>query len=222
MNKNKIKLHNPVRTFALAGLVFLILVPQSSSSVEPDSGNVKKEISEIASRIVSKMTDEEKIGQVIHISIPENFLDEIAIAEIEKIKPGGIILFGKNMGTKDEIRDLTKSLQSEMKKKDLPPLLISTDQEGGRVIRAKKGVTEFPGAMATGQTGNKSFAYSIGKITSFQLNSLGINLLLAPVMDINNNPENPVINTRSYGSTLGTVSDFATLYELGAREGGAI
>jgi beta-N-acetylhexosaminidase len=58
-------------------------------------------------------------------------------------------------------------------------------------------------------------------ITSYELNQLGINLLLAPVLDVNNNPENPVINTRSFGMTL-DAGDLAISYERGARLGGAI
>ncbi len=168
------------------------------------------------------MTDEEKAGQVIHISIPGKELDELAISEIKRIKPGGVILFGTNLGKSREIFDLTESLQNQAKKQKILPLFISTDQEGGRVVRVKKGVTEFPGAMALGQTGNEKYAYDVGFITSYQLNRLGINLLLAPSLDINNNPDNPVINTRSFGSDLDTVNIIATSYEKGARDGGAL
>ena len=182
---------------------------------------LKKEIEILADEILSKMTDEEKIGQIIHIAIPQNFLDPVAIEEIRKIKPGGIILFGMNFGTKDEILKLTTDLQNEANSLGIMPFLISTDQEGGRVIRIKS-VQDFPGAMAIGQVGNESFAEKVGFFTSNQLNSHGINLLLAPVLDINNNPENPVINTRSFGSDLNTVLKMSSAYQKGAMDGGAI
>ncbi len=209
--KKKIK-HLPILIF------LLIVVP----TFPQDKIELKNKIQKLATEIVLKMSDEEKAGQVIHISIPGKELDEVAISEIKRIKPGGIILFGTNLGKSREIFDLTESLQEQAKKQKILPLFISTDQEGGRVIRVKKGVTEFPGAMALGQTGNEKYAYDVGFITSYQLSRLGINLLLAPSLDINNNPDNPVINTRSFGSDLDTVNKIATSYEKGARDGGAL
>ncbi len=199
-------------------IILLTVVP----TFPQDKNELKNKIQKLATDIVLKMTDEEKAGQVIHISIPGKELDELAISEIKRIKPGGIILFGTNLGKSREIFDLTESLQNQAKKQKILPLFISTDQEGGRVVRVKKGVTEFPGAMALGQTGNEKYAYDVGFITSYQLNRLGINLLLAPSLDINNNPDNPVINTRSFGSDLDTVNTIATSYEKGARDGGAL
>ena len=186
-----------------------------------DYSDIRKRTLEQAAEIVSKMTDEEKAGQVIHIAIPKNYLDEVAISELQKVRPGGVILFGVNVGKKKEIRALTKGLQLEMKNLNSPPLFISIDQEGGRVVRVEKGVTSFPGALAIGQTKNPSYAFNAGLITSYELNKLGINLLLAPVLDVNNNPENPVIITRSFGMTL-DAGDLAISYERGARLGGAI
>lgn len=199
-------------------LPFLIL---TASLPATDLVDIRKRALSHAAEIVSKMTDEEKAGQVIHIAIPKNYLDDVAISELQKVRPGGVILFGVNLGKKKEIRALTKGLQAEMKNLNSPPLFISIDQEGGRVVRVEKGVTGFPGALAIGQTKNPSYAFNVGLVTSYELNNLGINLLLAPVMDINNNPENPVINTRSFGMTL-DAGDLAISYEKGARIGGAI
>ncbi|MBP7281112.1 MAG: glycoside hydrolase family 3 protein [Leptospiraceae bacterium] len=204
--------------------IFILLLTctslnQNLSAV--DLSEIRKRSLDEATKIVSQMTDEEKAGQVIHIAIPKNHLDEIAVSELQKIRPGGVILFGVNVGKKKEIRALTKGLQTEMKNLNSPPLFISIDQEGGRVVRVEKGVTTFPGALAIGQTKNPNYAFNVGLITSYELNSLGINLLLAPVLDVNNNPQNPVINTRSFGMTL-DASELAISYERGARLGGAI
>lgn len=175
-----------------------------------------------AREIVSSMSPAQKIGQVIHIAIPGKTLDPVAIKEIERVLPGGIIHFGKNLGTESEILSLNESLQNLAKKLNLPPLLISTDQEGGRVFRVRDGVAQFPGAMAVGQTMDEDLGYQVGFMTSYQLNRLGINFLLAPSLDINNNPKNPVINTRSFGSDIERVTKVAGAYERGARLGGAI
>ncbi|GBF37886.1 glycoside hydrolase family 3 protein [Leptospira johnsonii] len=175
-----------------------------------------------AEEISSKLSPEELVGQVIHVAIPGTVLDPIAKKEIETIKPGGVILFGRNLGSKSEIKSLNKDLQTSALENTGLPLLISVDQEGGRVIRVKDGVTQFPGAMALGQTKDKDMAKKVGFVTSYQLRKLGLNFLFAPDMDINNNPFNPVINTRSLGSNLETVLNAGVSYEEGARLGGSI
>lgn len=179
-------------------------------------------LSNKAWELTNRMSPEELVGQTIHIAIPSKTVDAIALEEIKNTKPGGIILFGKNLGSKEEIISLTADLQETAKSENLPPFLISTDQEGGRVFRVKDGVTAYPGAMAVGQTGNEEWGKTVGFVTSFELRSLGINFLFAPVLDINNNPFNPVINTRSFGSDIGRVSNVAVAYEQGARLGGAL
>ncbi|EMY62430.1 glycoside hydrolase family 3 protein [Leptospira terpstrae] len=179
-------------------------------------------LEEKAWAITNSMTESELVGQTIHIAIPQKTVDAIALEEIAATKPGGIILFGKNLGKKEEILSLTNGLQSAAKDKGLSPFLISTDQEGGRVFRVQDGITPYPGAMAVGQTGNTEWGETVGFVTSYELRSLGLNFLFAPVLDINNNPLNPVINTRSFGSDSKRVSDVAVAYERGARAGGCL
>lgn len=182
----------------------------------------KQWLEEKAWSITNAMTDEELVGQTIHIAIPSRTVDQTALDEIKQTKPGGIILFGKNLGKKGEILSLTENLQLAAKENGLQPFLISTDQEGGRVFRVQDGITHYPGAMAVGQTGKKQWGEVVGFVTSYELRSLGLNFLFAPVLDINNNPLNPVINTRSFGSDVNRVSEVAVAYEKGARAGGCL
>ncbi|TGL16924.1 glycoside hydrolase family 3 protein [Leptospira levettii] len=182
----------------------------------------KRWLDEKAWSITNNMSEEELVGQTIHIAIPSKTVDQIALDEIKQTKPGGIILFGKNLGKKEEILSLTENLQIVAKENGLQPFLISTDQEGGRVFRVQDGITHYPGAMAVGQTGKKEWGEIVGFVTSYELRSLGLNFLFAPVLDINNNPLNPVINTRSFGSDVNRVSEVAVAYEKGARAGGCL
>lgn len=175
-----------------------------------------------ARTITNAMSEEELVGQTIHIAIPQKTVDAVALEEIAATKPGGIILFGKNLGKKEEILSLTQGLQVAAKDQGLPPFFISTDQEGGRVFRVQDGITPYPGAMAVGQTGSTEWGEVVGFVTSYELRNLGLNFLFAPVLDINNNPLNPVINTRSFGSDSKRVSDVAVAYERGARAGGCL
>ncbi|EMJ93323.1 glycosyl hydrolase family 3, N-terminal domain protein [Leptospira alstonii serovar Sichuan str. 79601] len=194
----------------------------SSYQQELQADGLDRYLESQAKEIVDKMSPEELTGQVIHVAIPGKTLDETTEKEIEEILPGGIILFGMNLGTKQEISKLNLELQNKSMEFSKLPLLISVDQEGGRVLRVRDGVTQFPGAMALGQTKNADYAYKVGFITSYQLRKLGLNFVFAPDLDINNNPDNPVINTRSMGSTPEMVSVAGIGYEKGARVGGAI
>jgi beta-N-acetylhexosaminidase len=214
-----------LRIFAF--IIFLAFIVVSSQFlliyVDELKANERKDYLDLtAKRIVAEMTIPDKIGQVIHLAIPGKSLDETAISEMRNIRPGGIIHFGKNFGTKEEVIKLNRELQDLARRLKMPPLLISTDQEGGRVFRVRDGVAQFPGAMALGQTNQEQLGYEVGFITSYDLDQVGVNFLLAPSLDVNNNPNNPVINTRSFGSDVDRVNLVAGGYERGARRGGAI
>lgn len=136
---------------------------------------------------------------------------------------GGIILFSRNVSTPDKILSLTTDLQNEAKKSGHKhPLLICIDQENGVVRRLSEGFTMFPGSMLLGATENPHYAYELGVATGKELKALGINWNLAPVVDVNNNPANPVISVRSYGETPSVVSEFGKAAMKGLQEGGVI
>lgn len=132
---------------------------------------------------------------------------------------GGVILFGRNIGTPEEILALTRALQAEAKSAGYEvPLLISIDQENGVVRRLGDGTTIIPGAMLLGATHDPAHARTAGELTGKELKALGINWNLAPVVDINNNPKNPVIGVRSFGEDPEQVSEFAKQSMLGMQE----
>ncbi|MEI2401057.1 glycoside hydrolase family 3 N-terminal domain-containing protein, partial [Paenibacillus phytohabitans] len=136
---------------------------------------------------------------------------------------GGIILFARNIGTPQEILSLTNELQQVAKDAGHEhPLLICIDQENGVVRRLGEGTTIFPGAMLLGATGEPEHAYQVGVATGKELKALGINWNLAPVMDVNNNPANPVIGVRSFGESADKVSEFGRMAMKGMQEAGII
>ncbi len=156
--------------------------------------------------IISKMTLEEKVGQMITVSV-ENWNDEgftIMEDEVAEIisasSVGGVILFEENLQDTKQIVELTTAFQnSALTSKSKLPLFISTDQEGGEVVRLKYG-TSLPGNMAIGATNNAQYANDIGGILGSELSALGINVDFAPSLDVNTNPQNPIIGLRSYSS----------------------
>ncbi|MCC3356352.1 beta-N-acetylhexosaminidase [Bacillus sp. REN16] len=162
-----------------------------------------------------------KAGQLLvigfnGIKVPQEVRDLIHDYHI-----GAIILFGRNIGTPKEVLALTTDLQREAKRAGYKhPLLICVDQENGVVRRLGEGTTIFPGAMTLGATGNPNHAYNVGVATGKELKALGINWNLAPVLDVNNNPENPVIGVRSFGESAESVSSFGRASMKGMQQAG--
>lgn len=123
---------------------------------------------------------------------------------------GGVILFADNVKTTEQSLNLVKSIQEENAtgKDSSVPLLIGIDQEGGIVYRLGSG-SALPGNMAVGATGDTAYAREAGAIIGRELSALGINTNFAPVVDVNNNPNNPVIGLRSFGDDPYKVADNA-------------
>lgn len=168
----------------------------------------------------------QKIGQLMVFGFkadhPSNLSEEIKDL-IENHHVGGIILFGRNIGTTDEIQELTSTLQTTAKKAGHEhPLFICIDQENGVVRRLGEGTTVFPGAMLLGATGKPQLAYEIGKASGKELMDLGINWNLSPVVDVNNNPNNPVIDVRSFGEKPEQVAQYGKHLMKGMQASGVI
>ncbi|WP_248961748.1 glycoside hydrolase family 3 protein [Sphaerisporangium perillae] len=117
---------------------------------------------------------------------------------IRKYHPGGVILFpwAGNVSGAEQMVALTRGLQKASK----TPLIIAVDQENGVVSRLGPIVTDVPGSMAIGATRDPRDARAAARVTGEELRALGINVDFAPVADVNVNPANPVIGSRSYGS----------------------
>ncbi|XQF94127.1 glycoside hydrolase family 3 N-terminal domain-containing protein (plasmid) [Pseudoalteromonas espejiana] len=131
--------------------------------------------------------------------------DELAAA-ITKHNIGGVILFSENTQSIEQTINLNSQLQQAASKSSSKlPLFISIDQEGGRVARLPRDVaTSFTGNMSIGATYKKhgtKYATQIATVIAKELKSLGINVNYAPTVDVNMNPDNPVINVRSFGET---------------------
>lgn len=172
---------------------------------------------------LSNITLKRKIGQLLVVG----FHGKTVTPEIKKLihdyHVGSIILFSRNIGEPKEVLHLTSSLQKEAKEAGYErPLLICLDQENGVVSRIHKGMTAFPGAMALGATDNTEYAYEVGMATGKELKALGINWNLSPVLDVNNNPDNPVIGVRSFGEDPKKVAEFGKAMMQGMQDAGVM
>ncbi|MCR9142676.1 MAG: glycoside hydrolase family 3 protein [bacterium] len=210
-------------TFIVLLLTVIVLLPLLGwgaylAAREIERREFESLLEETPKKIVEGMSLEEKVGQIIHIGMSGKKIGPTVIKEIQKYRVGGVILFAANFGTAANLKKLNTDLQKLAIESNGIPLLISTDQEGGRVLRiGPDGTTQFPGAMALGQTGEPQYAEDVGVVTGYELRKLGVNIVLAPVLDVNNNPANPVINVRSFGSNPEVVTEMGTALARGLR-----
>jgi beta-N-acetylhexosaminidase len=191
-----------------AGLVLFSILAVILSSSEPAatsmSGLPDPRGEDWPDRMLAHMTLEEKVGQMLMVGFhngdaPAYEMNRQALRLVHKYHVGGIILFDRNIESPRQVTQLTRQLQGHaLGSSPGIPLLISVDQEGGKVSRFDEGVTLFPGNMALGATRDPALAYQAGKMTGAELRSMGIHMNLAPVMDVNNNAANPVIGVRSF------------------------
>ena len=166
----------------------------------------------------SEMTLKEKLGQLVMCGFEDPFYDEHARILIEDYKVGNIILFKRNVENMKQVIELNKKIYDKVLENTGIMPFISIDQEGGMVTRIMDGATFCPGNMSISASDDKNNAYNIGKIMGIELTKLGINLNLAPSLDVNNNPNNPVIGIRSYSDDPKRVSEFGNQFIKGLQE----
>ncbi|MFR2454456.1 glycoside hydrolase family 3 N-terminal domain-containing protein [Faecalibacillus intestinalis] len=179
--------------------------------------------------LLSNMSLRQKITQMMMVDFRQwKTADEEAKSDFTKMNSevqkivedydfGSVIFFANNIKETEQSFNLTMDLQKAATKDNGIPLLITTDQEGGIVYRLGSG-TALPGNMALGATGDVNNAKIAGEIIGSELSSLGINTTLAPVVDVNNNANNPVIGLRSYGEDAEMVGKMASAEIEGLAE----
>lgn len=170
---------------------------------------------------LEEMTLEEKIGQLLMVHFNGEQVNDDAKFLVQEIKVGGIIYYNwaNGLSSPEQIQSLSTGLQ-KLTEANQPsiPLLIATDQEGGIVCRLKEGFTIFPGNRAIGETSNPILAEEAALAMGKELLAVGINMNLAPVVDVNSNPRNPVIGLRSFGEGAQTVVAFGEKALSGYRQ----
>lgn len=184
--------------------------PVAAAPLQPS-----KKAWDFASNQVKKMSIEEKVGQLVHVGINARFANQDSpfFKDIRRHvvdnKVGGIIFFGAPIYE-------TTILANRMQEAAKLPLLMSLDAETGIGMRFED-ATNFPWAMAVAATGNPDFARRMGVITGREARALGIQHVFAPVLDVNNNAANPVINVRSFGENPEAVGRFGVAFTEGVQ-----
>ncbi|MCA1574279.1 MAG: hypothetical protein LC770_07040 [Acidobacteria bacterium] len=164
---------------------------------------------------------EQQIGQFFFIGLPGTELDAETRTLIQEVQPGGVIIFGRNVASPQQLRDLLDGVR------ELLPVapLIGVDQEGGLVDRLRKIFTPMPSARTIREHGDLSGARSLGRITGEVLRLLGFNINFGPVMSIMTEERDLLSNglySRSFGRSPGEVLGYTTVYLRGLQETGIV
>jgi len=178
---------------------------------------------------LKSMTLEEKLGQLLvvyyygaFLSIESDQYREL-LRQVEQNRVGGFVVQtrGTPLGIERSQAYPTGVLANQLQSRAKIPLLIAADFERGTAMRLEEG-TSFPHAMAVAATGSPEDAYTMGQITAFEARAVGVPWVFAPVADVNSNPKNPIINTRSFGEDPRRVAEFVAAFVRGVEENGAL
>lgn len=163
-----------------------------------------------------------RIGQLFMVGFDALEPNQHIIGLIKERRIGGVILFRRNVHTPAQVSRLCQKLQEINAEVSDQPLLIALDQEGGMVMRIEQGVTPIPAAMAFQAAGSVEDCQQVNFINGDEMRQIGINMLLAPVLDVNNNRLNPIIGVRAYGEDADTVVRYGMAALRGQQEAGVI
>lgn len=132
----------------------------------------------------------------------------------------GIVLFSRNIRDARQLTALCTEMQAMRKRVSELPLLIAIDHEGGTIHRIPEGATRFPPAMALAATGRVELAERVGRCAACELLTLGVNMVFAPVLDVNTNKNNPIIGVRAFSDDPETVASFGAAMIKGMEGAG--
>ena len=176
-----------------------------------------------------RMTVDEKIGQLLFatyhgsLTATDTAAYQQIMHDVNDLHVGGFIniTHGSPLGVVKSQAYPTAVLNNQLQAKSKLPLLVGADFERGTAMRLDEG-TSFPTAMALAAGGNLKDAYTMGKITALEARAVGVHWIYAPDADVNNNPGNPIINTRSFGENPERVAQFVSEFVRGVRENGGL
>ncbi len=167
------------------------------------------------------MSLEEKAAQLVMVRAfgqyrsPRSDEYRELLAEVRDLRVGGVVVFDSDL---ESIPRLLNALQDAAE----VPLLVASDLERGLGFRVRRGAVSFPHAMAVGATGSAEMARFVGEVTAREGRALGLHWTFSPVADVNNNPQNPIVNIRSFGEDPQLVARMVRAYVEGARAGGML
>jgi beta-N-acetylhexosaminidase len=187
-----------------------LAAPAPSAPVDPER----------VEALLASLSLEDRVGQLLMVGFRGTRLDEDVESRVRGPRVGGVCLFKHNIASARQVARLNDGLRRLLA--DHIPPFVALDQEGGNVMRVSDQVVRLPGNMALGATRSAELAYAAGRAQGEDLQRLGFNMNLAPVLDVNLNPQNPVIGIRSYGDSVSLVSEMGRAFARGQQEAGLV
>ena len=231
----------PLVLSRLIAVAFVLLSATAVASLFAQSGldELDNESRRWIDETLDTMTLDEKIGQLVlpsfrsvYASSDSDVYDGLS-GLVQQQRVGGFHVFGGRQMVPDVLLNnvysrtvlgrplAAASILNRLQAESRIPLLITADFETGVGFRMV-GATNFPRAMAFGASGDLALAFEAGRVTAIESRAIGVHVNFAPVVDVNNNSRNPVINTRSFGENPATVGELAAAYVRGLRAGGML
>lgn len=170
---------------------------------------------------ISHMTLEERVGQLFLIGVNGLDFNSVNAQKLRTLRPGGIIFFGRNIKSAEQISRFTFDFQEAALSLNMPPLFTAVDQEGGSVTRLKHW-PPIPSAAAVGRAGDLDLAFKMSLFAGQILKTLGFNMNLAPVLDLSDPLEKSFIGSRSYGDDPNQVASFGAAVTTGFGAAGVV
>ena len=228
-----------LKPFSLAAAAGLALISLAAAAQAPAPGVLEKTAQKWVDDTLKKMSLDDKVGQLIVTSANSTYLAndtdayDALVQKVKQLHVGGVHLFGGaepspvlllntppggvTLGQPLDAASILNRLQNE----SVLPLLNTGDFEAGLGFRIN-GATTFPRQMAVAAAGDDQLAQDAARITAIESRAIGVHVAFSPVADVNNNPQNPVINTRSFGEQPEQVSRMVSAYVRGLRAGGVV
>lgn len=193
--------------------------PAGAPHLNSPPGDARRGLKNILSSFLADPIEnlQRKAEQLVMIDVPCQVLEGESEAWIREHAWGGVILFAKNVRSREQVSHLCADLQ----KASTTPMLLAVDQEGGLVNRlAFEDSATGCGNMALAATGSEELTYEVCKASAHELRAAGFNVDFAPCVDINSNPRNPIIGVRSFGQSPELVARFGAAAVRGYQDGG--
>ena len=209
--------------------IFSLMTPPARSQKKSPANSTPTASNAWVEQTLKKMTLREKLGQMLMVTFfgvfdsAESPEYREVLHEVEDNHVGGLIIVTDRgpLGLERSQVYPTAVMTNELQRRAKIPLLVGADFEAGTGMRLDEG-TSFPSAMAIAATGDPKLAYAAGKYTALEARAAGVQWIFAPDADVNNNPDNPIINIRSFGEDPASVAEYVKEFVRGVEDNGAL
>jgi beta-N-acetylhexosaminidase len=184
--------------FIICSGIFLTLAACNKPTSNPITDPIRKQIKD--------MTISDKVGQMLMVGIDGDTVSSGSASFIQNNHIGGVIINGYNVKSPAQLLQLNNQFKKINSQENKIPLFLSTDEEGGKVSRMPPGVLNLPNSKVIGDKNNVTIASKVGEAIGSRVKAFGFNMTMAPVLDINSNPNNPIIGVRSFGNNADVVT----------------